>query len=238
MNLKVQATQNDFIVVDNEHKISEPFAIIIPDRGDRPTMTKRCLEMVNRFSMRPAKVYKIDYKPVSDSMDLTERVHLGVCKAKEDGIDLVFIVENDDYYPADYFERFGDTSQHDFFGCEHSYYYNIHKRYWSKIDHSHRSSLYNTGFRVSAVEKFMWPSDLRFLDINLWNYARIKRSKFIQSTGSVGIKAHGEGKSGGKGHVMKLKNKDEDFIWLKSKVDSESFKFYSYALQEKLHSVR
>jgi hypothetical protein len=66
-----------------------------------------------------------------------------------------------------------------------------------------------------------------FLDIEIWKYAKStsKRCKFIDDTGSIGIK-HGIGLCGGKGHKMEMNNKDPDMTWLKARVDNDSFEFY------------
>ena len=63
--------------------------------------------------VKPDKSYFIDYKPESADVDLVQRVRRGIAQAEADGFDMVFIVENDDFYPADYFVDIPDM---DFIG--------------------------------------------------------------------------------------------------------------------------
>ncbi len=108
--------------------------------------------------------------------------------------------------------------RYDFIGDPESLYYNIQTRRYQVFKHPRRASLFTTAFRVSALDKFKWPPDNHvFLDIDIWKYAKNKKCKFIQS-GAVGIKGHSLGKTGGKGHTMKLKNEDPDLSFFKSKV--------------------
>lgn len=204
----------------------EPYAIITPTR-DRPKMLEFCKYQVSQFTIQPEKHYIIDYPPVSDSVDISERVFAGVQKAKADGIDLVFIIEDDDAVKPYYIEMFGKTtSQYDFFGCETTTYYHLINRTYQDFKHPLRSSLFTTGFRVSAVEKFIWPRNNAFVDIDLWRYAQPYRKRFIPVTGCVGIKGHGFGKSGGKGHMMKFQKSDYNYNWLRNNVTPEAFEFY------------
>lgn len=203
----------------------EPYAIITPTR-DRPKMLEFCKYQVSQFTIKPEKHYIIDYVPVSDSVDISERVFAGVQKAKSDGIDLVFVVEDDDFLPFNYIERYGDVSQHDFFGSEKTIYYHLRNRTYQDFKHPLRSSLFTTGFRVSAVDNFIWPRNNAFVDIELWRHAKPFRKKFIMETGAVGIKGHGFGKSGGKGHSMKFQKSDYNYNWLRKNVSCEAFEFY------------
>jgi hypothetical protein len=203
----------------------EPFAVIIPDRGDREEFTKFCLWQLSRMTVKPDKILHINWKPISNHFDLVERVYDGVLQAKEFGFDLVFIIENDDSYNPDYFERFGDFNA-DFFGDDLTYYYHLKTRQYKSMYHPGRSSLFTTGFRISALGDFQWGGDV-FLDMRLWEHAkRNKLKKIFVNTGAIGIK-HGVGKCGGKGHKMKMQNCDTHMSWLKGRVDPESYLFYS-----------
>lgn len=173
--------------------------------------------------------------PVGFGFDLVSRIYDGVKKAEAEGFDLCFVVENDDAYPANYFERYAPFfEQYDFFGQGYSYYYNLRNLTYNRLDHPYRSSLFTTGFKISALNNFDWPDDTKpFLDIDLWKYGRHKRRKFID-TGAIGMKT-GLGLCGGKGHIMTMRNKDSEMKWLAERVDSESLEFYRL-LSEKLGS--
>lgn len=201
------------------------FGIIIPDRGDRPDFFSHCMWQIARFTLKPDHVFCINYAPESENVDLVQRVRVGVERAIQAGIDLVFIIENDDAYPADYFNRFQPYfEKFDFFGDERTTYYNLRNKTYRTWHHPYRASLFTTGFKISALNNFSWPSDDElFLDIKLWRYARHRRKKFVD-TGAVGIK-HGLGKTGGKGHYMRFKDVDVDWRFLQSKVNG-SLDFY------------
>lgn len=210
----------------------EPYAIITPDRSDRPKMLQFCKEQVSKFTIKPSKHYIIDYLPSKDTVDIADRLELGIEMAKSDGIDVVFVIESDDFYPTQYISRFGSFEGKSFWGTEYSIYYNIKTRHWQYIHHDKRSSLYSTGFRISALSDFNFYKckDTPFVDIALWEHAKWKafrhESKFILNSGAIGIKGHGEGMSGGKGHIMNLKNHDKEMIWLQSNTTPEAFEFY------------
>lgn len=212
----------------------EPFAVIIPDRGDRPELTANCFRQLNRMTLKPSEVFHINYTPITNDFDLVERVYDGVCQAKAKGFDLVFIVENDDSYPADYFERFGDMSA-DFFGDDLTFYYNLKNRTFKPFPHPGRSSLFTTGFRISKIQGFQFTGN-NFLDVRLWRYAadRALKRSFVHS-GCIGIK-HGIGLLGGKGHTMNLPYQDPHMNWLRERVDNDSFQFYS-ELSKKLYTL-
>lgn len=202
-------------------------ALLTTTRNDRPKMLEHCREQVKRFTAHYDQHIIVNYEPTGKGFDLTERVYKGFKTAEAQGIDWIVMVEDDDAYKADYLHKLMlkfDTS--DFIGCEFTYYYNIKLRTWERLYHPNRSSLFTTAFRVSAMKNFNWKlAHKLFLDIDIWRYARGHRVTFTDA-GAVGIKGHGEGLAGGKGHVMKLKNQDPDLLWLAGKVDKESLEFY------------
>lgn len=211
------------------------FAIIVPDRNDRPELTAFAFKQLSRMSASPEKVYHINYTPVGEGFDLIDRVFLGCVKAKNDGIDWVFIFENDDYYPFNYFDRFLPyMEKYDFIGQDFTTYYNLQNLTYRTFDHPHRSSLFTTAFRISALNNFEWPDNSKpFLDIELWKYARFKRRKFIE-TGAMGMK-HGLGLCGGKGHQFNMPGKDNDLVYLRQHTDEIGFQFYR-TMSEKLRA--
>jgi hypothetical protein len=210
------------------------FAVIIPDRNDRPEFTANCFRQLERMTLKPDKIYHMDMPPLGPGYDLVDRINQGASLAGQAGFDLCFIIENDDYYPADYFEQYAPYfNDYHFFGQEYSDYYNLKNQTHNRFIHPHRASLFTTGFKISALNNFDWPDNSKpFLDIPLWHYARHKKRKFVD-TGAIGLK-HGLGLCGGKGHRMNWpKNYDLDMNWLKKSVDKESFEFYK-SLSNKL----
>jgi hypothetical protein len=212
--------------------------IILPDHGGRLELIKFAFKQIQRQTVTPDQIYYIDplhIKP-NESIDLVARLKMGYEFAKEDGMDFVFVWE-DDFYGADYIERFLPYMHLDFVGQNYTTYYHLKNRTWRVFngsDHKNRSSLFTTGFRLSALNNWNWDAlrpDLAFVDIKLWEYAR-RRTKAFIDTGAIGMK-HSIGRCAGKGHQMKFPNQDPEMEWLKSKVDEEAFQFYK-SLSEKL----
>lgn len=190
-------------------------------------MLNHCLEQIKKQTVKPDMVILVNYPPVRDKVDLTMRVRNGIRQAREEGMDWLIVMEDDDFYDKDHISRYVPFMRYnDFIGDPFSYYYNLSNRTWERFHHHGRASLFTTAFRISALDDFPWPLDDEvFLDIPLWKHAKRKRCKFID-TGAVGIKGHGEGITGGKGHRMRMKNYDLALNFLRSKVDEQSFEFY------------
>lgn len=208
------------------------FCAIIPDRGDRPELTQFCFQQIDRMKVKPEKIFHINHRPETERFDLIPRVMKGVAQAKSEGFDWCFIIENDDYYPANYFERFIPfMDDHDFMGEETTIYYSLIQKAYKVLNHDYRSSLFCTAFRISALNLFKPPAVTSpFLDIDLWKYARFKRRMFIK-TGAIGMK-HNTGLCGGKGHVMHMPHADKDLLWLREHTDEMGFQFYKGMVQK------
>jgi hypothetical protein len=200
------------------------FCTITPTRGDRTELLNFCKHQLSRTTVKPEKSYFIDYKPKSDKVDLVERVQHGIELAKADGYEYAFIIEDDDYYPANYFESF-DIGNYLFYGSERTTYYNLRNVTYIEFTHPLRSSLFTTGFNIEALERFNWYAPRnRFLDVSLWSHAEGKPAQFIQ-TKAIGIK-HNLGLCAGKGHVLKGNMEDQTLQWLKDNTDQDAFDFY------------
>ena len=210
------------------------FCTITPDRGDRPDFMMFCRHQLNRMNTPPQHSYFIDYNPKSTAKDLVERVQKGIEMAKADGFDICFIVESDDYYPADYFDKIDDMP--DFQGSQSTTYYHLANNGYQAEVHHGRASLFTTGFRISALKGFDFNKTRKvFLDVSLWDHARRKRKdRKFQNTGAIGIK-HGIGLTGGIGHRQQIYRRfDRDWSWLAARVDSEALEFYK-DMQKKIN---
>lgn len=173
------------------------------------------------------KNFVIDYPPRSEMPDLVPRIQAGIEMAKAAGVEYVFIVEDDDWYPEDYLRT--KVLDFDFFGYSTSTYYHLGNKTYQTMKHKGRSSLFCTGFRIAALDNFRWPSRTTvFLDLELWDFAVCKRKKVVlgDQNPCLGIK-HGIGKTGGKAHFWKMKNVDSRGEFLKKYVDEEAYKFYN-----------
>jgi len=201
------------------------YCTITPTRSDRPKLLDFCKHQLDRMSEgRPSFV--IDYKPRTTLPDLVPRMKIGYEMAREAGAEFVFIIEDDDAYPEDYLRT--KVLDFDFFGYNTTTYYNLRNQTYATFKHKNRSSLFCTGFRVSAMEGFRWPSPTSvFLDLEIWDYAVRKKKHIVlhDNNPCIGIK-HGIGLTGGKGHRMKMGSQDKDYRFLQSKVDVDAFEFY------------
>ena len=77
-------------------------AAITPTRGDRPQFLAHCKYLMQQQTRQPDKHYIIDYEPISTEPDLVPRIKKGIELAKADGMDYIFIIEEDDFYPPNY----------------------------------------------------------------------------------------------------------------------------------------
>lgn len=204
------------------------FATITATRSDRPELLAFCKTQLKRMNRKADKSFFVDYPPAGGDFDLTERVKIGVNHARAEGFELIFIIEDDDYYPATYFDNIPDA---DFIGEYRTTYYTLVHRQYEQWPHTRHSSLFTTGFKISALDGFAWPAGReRFLDVTLWKYAIKARKKIAdRTTGAIGIK-HNIGLCGGKGHTQRMKEQDPQMEWLRSHVDSEAFNFYKSTL--------
>lgn len=207
----------------------ERFATITPTR-DRPQLLKFCRQQLAMQNFEPDLKVFVDLKPENELPDITKRVKFGVDRAREEGIDMVIIVEDDDAIPYNHLETmYRGLINNDFVGYQDTIYYHIKNRTWMGSNHPKHSSLFCTGFRISALDKFCWPADHHvFLDVKLWEYARDqwKKVKLLTQNPATGIKGHGIGKTGGKAHKWTMENKDPEMQYLKSRVEPYQYEFY------------
>ena len=208
--------------------------LIIPDRGDRPLFLKNCLRMMENQTVKPDIIELVDDAPMNYKCDITWRYRTGYERLRNKGVDVICLIENDDWYSPFYLETMANewekNGKPDIFGTNYTIYYHIKLRAYFTMHHTTRASAMNT-FIVPNLD-FKWcPDEEPYTDIHLWKIAKglvIKPNKVI----SVGIK-HGEGLCGGNMHKDRLHRyeqhgtKDNDFHYLKQIMDERSFKFYS-----------
>lgn len=212
--------------------------VIVPDRGDRPKFLLNCKRLILNQTRQPDKLLVVGHAPLTKQPDLTGRVRMGFDKLKEQGCECVLIMENDDFYQPDYIEtmvrEWNNHNRPEIFGTNETLYYHIVKREYKLLSHPKRASLMNTLISCDAPVKWCADSEL-FLDIHLWKTLEGKTFK-ANFPLAIGIK-HGQGLCGGKAHKsMRFDNKDNNYDYLRSLIDQESFSFYSDMAQELLLS--
>ena len=206
-------------------------AVIIPDRGDRPQFTERCLSMLARQTLQPSQIILVNEPPKNQLPDITYRYRKGYSQVNKD-IDIIAFIENDDWYSAQYLQQSVDiwmkSGKPDLIGRTHTVYYNINERAYFTMNHSNRSSAMNTLIKPRLDIKWCKDTEV-YTDLHLWyNVPNIHKIIVEQPLNCIGIK-HGVGLCGGKNHTDYLHryvNKDDNMFWLMSIVDEESFNFY------------
>jgi len=175
-------------------------AAITPTRGDRPKFLENCITQMQNQTVKLDKHYIIDYPPTSNEVDLIERVKYGIELAKKDGIDFVFIIEDDDYYPTDFIEKTYKEG-FDIIGYDSTVYYHIGIKGKKEMTHPERSSLFCTAFKTNALDFFEYPNPTEpYLDLKIWKWGVKNLVYYLHhNILAVGIK-HGVGICGGNGH--------------------------------------
>lgn len=209
-------------------------AVLIPDRGDRPRFLKNCLRMMAAQTLQPHITCVVSHAPNSPECDITERYRIGYEALKNQGVDVIALIENDDFYSPYYLETMVNAwekaGKPDLLGTGYTIYYHLKLKSYFTMHHSTRASAMNT--LIKADLNFDWCADNEpYTDMHLWKILKgvvIVPKKPI----SIGIK-HGEGLTGGHMHVDRLHRytkhgtDDSDFKYLQSVVDETSFNFYS-----------
>lgn len=210
--------------------------IVTPDCADRPELLKHCQYQVQQQTIKVPHLV-ISQKPLLKP-DLTAKIRLACQVAKERGFEYIAIFENDDYYPNTWLEEIVNTD-FDLLGIETTVYYNLIFRQWSLFEHTGRSSLFCTAFKIDALLSFPWPPDDEvYLDVAMWKHFNIQFTpealtanvKLIEPQNRpIGIK-HNIGMVGGIGHTNRdiYENTDPEFDWLWSNMHrADSYKFYT-----------
>lgn len=217
--------------------------IIIPDRNDRPNFLENCRRMIKAQTFREGinhikSILVVSDPAENDECDITKRYKKGYDKLSSGLLgfefDIIFLMENDDYYHPDYMQAMLDAwetaGRPDIFGTNYTYYYHIGIKKYFKLTHTTRASAMNTMIKPGL--NFKWcPDNEPYTDIHLWETIKNKDLFGPEKIISIGIK-HGIGKCGGKCHTDRLgkyTENDKDFSFLKEvmKDDNESFEFYS-----------
>ncbi len=207
-------------------------AVLIPTRGDRPLFIANCLRQLKKQTLQPEIIEVVDHTPYSKDCDITQRYRKGYDRLRKRSIDVIALIEDDDYYSPDYLEiitsEWVKQGRPDLFGTTYTIYYNIRNSEWLTFHHHTRSSAMST--LIAPDLNFKWCADHEpYFDIHIWN--EIKNRKLFQPNKHIclGIK-HGEGLCGGQFHTDRqdrYENEDPEKKFLIENMDKESFDFYS-----------
>jgi hypothetical protein len=205
--------------------------IIIPSRGnERPEFIKNCFRQLEPIC-HLVTIEHVDYNPLNNEVDITQRYKHGYNRLRGEGLDLIFAIENDDWYSHDYFkvmiEAWQNMGKPDLIGVDYTYYYHLKLKKYFKYDHPKQASMMCTAIKADlAIE---WPKDnYPFTDMHLWRTMSSKKLFRPHQPIAISMKGHGVGKTGGTGHEDRLQRYvNEDYGFLREHLDDESFKFFS-----------
>lgn len=203
---------------------------VIPTRGDRSVFLNKCFEMVDYQTTPIDTICVVNEKPKSEEKDITYRYRKGLEKLFSRGCEVVFLIEDDDWYSRTYaqtmYSKWLQFGKPQIFGVGETIYYHLNKRSHSKMIHPLRSSAFST-MVTKDVLNIDWPADNEsFLDLELWK--QLNGKTFIPfSPICMGIK-HGMGVCGGRAHGndFRYQHQDSDFSYLKKITGPES-KYYT-----------
>jgi len=176
---------------------------IIPTRGDRKEFVEFAVRQMENQTLSPNKISVIDYPPTSTKVDLASRFKYGIIQALADGADIIFFIEDDDFYRQEYIETMTQmwlgAGQPSLFGLDTTIYYHLGLKMAGWVKHLGRASMYSTmiskDFDISV-----WPNDPeRFVDLKIWKQTKDKKAAPPIDMICLGIK-HGHGKCGGSMH--------------------------------------
>ncbi len=212
-------------------------AVLIPTRGNRPELLENCLRMIRNQTVQPDHIELVIDTPLNVNCDITWRYRTGYERLRNKGFDIIFLIEDDDFYSPDYIETmleaWKSAYKPDIFGTSYTIYYHLKLYAWLTMHHLVRSSAMSTILKPDL--KFDWPPDNEpFTDMHLWMTlvgCVFKPKKHI----CLGMK-HGTTITGGNSHVDRLDryiNKDVDKALLLNVMDTESFNFYTNFLKKK-----
>lgn len=185
--------------------------------------------MIEAQTLKPELICVMCYPPDSDKCDITQRYRIGYRDLSGLGLDVIALMENDDWYSTEYLEymvnKWQEHGKPDIFGTAYTIYYHLKLGAYFTMYHQDRASAMNTLIKPDL--NLTWPVDHDpFTDTHLWQ--TVKGTAFFpEKVISVGMK-HGVGLCGGRSHVDKLHRytqMDEGF--LKQTLDEQSYKFYS-----------
>lgn len=214
------------------HKIG----IVTPTRGDRPKLLEQCANYLYSQTLKRFYWSLVDYKPKDKNKDLVQRCEVGIQDCIDNNCDLIFFIEDDDYYSPVYlkcmYDRWVETGKPELFGIGETTYYHLKtNKYWNK-KHPRHSSLMCTMITKQAAERIDYKKVKGiWFDIYLWNTFKGVTTTFKNDI-CLGIK-HGIGVTGGVGHnpnASIYNQLDFDGSYLRNIVGIYNYKFYNELL--------
>lgn len=176
---------------------------VIPTRGDRPEFVEFVVRQMQNQTLKPDFIDVIDHPPKSHHVDLPSRFQIGIERRLADGADVIFFIEDDDFYRQEYIETMMKmwigAGKPALFGLDVTIYYHLGLRMAGSQKHTGRASMYSSMISKD-FDMSEWPKDPeRFVDLKIWKNGNSKKAVSPIDTLCLGIK-HGHGKCGGSMH--------------------------------------
>lgn len=206
--------------------------IITPTVAWRPHLFNRALYYIDRQMVKPtARVI------MNGNESLKEKYRQGLETLKSE-VDLIFFMEDDDYYPANYIEKMLEmyewADEPEVFGIAETWFYHPEFRaYWYYKNQEHNSCAFSMCVRADAVDKIDWNMiDDVFVDAGMWRQLEGQTVELGKPL-CIGIK-HGRGKTLADGHTKwfyeeksKLPKGSKEFAefsdtWLRSHIGADA----------------
>lgn len=165
---------------------------IITPTFHRPHLLNRSVFYIERQTI------KADERIVLPGEETLKEKYRQGLEALKDKVDLIFFMEDDDYYPANYIERMVElwawAEEPEIFGIGETWFYHPEFRaYWYYKNQENNSCAFTTCVRSDAVDKIDWSTiDDVFVDAGLWRQLQGDTVTFGKPF-AIGIK-HGRGK--------------------------------------------
>ncbi|MFP4018064.1 MAG: class I SAM-dependent methyltransferase [Bacteroidales bacterium] len=181
------------------------------------------------------KWYLVDYPNNTQTPDLSKRYKKGITKAIEDKCNLIFFMEDDDYYPYTYieelFEEWEKNGRPTIIGVADTIYFHLKHDKFALFSQKNRTSAFETAITPNAVYD-QFSDDIINYDIKLWKANQPGGVLVEIPNRPIGIK-HGIGLIGGSYHTESKYKTDTSHMKLEDFVDEEAYNFYQ-KIKEKL----
>jgi hypothetical protein len=173
---------------------------IIVDDGAQ--VTTNCIQPGFRENWEIVKVYPKPSWYLNNTQGRNIRAGIDTLLQNENikQTELIFIIEDDDYYRANYLtEMMKLKGKYDLIGETNTIYYNVQWRQHCDNNNRQHSSLFQTAFTRDLIPLFITCLNQKFIDADLWAKATNKLL-FHAGTLSVGIKGMPGREGIGAGH--------------------------------------
>jgi len=182
---------------------------VIPTRGDRKDYVDFAVKQMKNQTMPPSEIDVVDHPPRrKGKVDLASRFKIGIERRLAAGADVIFFIEDDDFYTPDYIktmiQMWSTSGNKTLFGIDETIYYHLGLRRVGFQTHKGRASMYSSMI-TKGFDMSIWPKDpARFVDLKIWKSTKSKNKKAVTplDTLCMGVK-HGTGMCGGSMHDAK-----------------------------------